>query len=164
MFIRLYKCPYVWFYLTLSTYVANKNSLTTQTLMDIYMVNSIWSFYKKPFIKNKGILLNNLHKSYEYWFVKTNVNLIDKEEFRIKLHSLSANKTDTSYFKNIKIINWSFKKYRLNQLIIIMIRYLLNVWGSYTNQFIITHSFINVKDVFYFMIAYNRYYFRVYNY
>ena len=165
MLIRLNKSFYNWanlifLLLNLPQY------LSFIKILSINILNmSTWRFYKKLFIHNVGILINNLHKSYEYWLIKQTLTFFKTSSLDyIKVHTTGKGLTSYQYTKNIKLINFAFKKKLLNKTVISILYHLLTIWGGYTNQINITYSFIHITNLHYFMIAYNLYYFKVYNY
>ena len=135
-------------------------------ILNLSILNmSTWHFYKKLFINNVGILINNLHKSYEYWLIRQSLNFFSSKNTNyVRVHTNIKGVISHKYAKNVKLINFSFKKKLLNKTIILILYHLLTIWGVYTNQINITYSFIFIVNLHYFMIAYNLYYFKVYNY
>jgi hypothetical protein len=112
-----------------------------------------------------GILINNLHKSYEYWLIRQSLNFFSSKNTNYeRVHTKIKGVISHKYAKNVKLINFSFKKKLLNKTIMLILYHLLTIWGVYTNQINITYSFIFIVNLHYFMIAYNLYYFKVYNY
>lgn len=92
-----------------------------------------------------------------------NYFLKDNRSYTI-FHGLNTKPISANYVKNIKIINFAFKKKVLNKTIISILYNVLSVWTPYLNRFNITYSFLFVTDICYLMFAYNFYYFKVYNY
>ena len=126
---------------------------------------STWYFYKKLFIKNVGILVNNLHQSYNYWLIRQSLNYFSTvEKSYTNLHGLNVKPISTNYVQNIKIINFTFKKKVLNKTVINILYNVLSIWSPYLNKINMTYSFLFITNICYFMFAYNFYYFKVYNY
>jgi len=73
--------------------------------------------------------VNNLHKSYEYWLIKQSLNLFStKNTDYVNIHVSHKGTISYKYAKNIKLINFAFKKKLLNKTVILILYHLLTAW------------------------------------
>lgn len=127
----------------------------------LYHINSVWYFYNNSIFWKKASLTNNLNYSYDYWFLRNQLNLFTLIPFHAKYHI----KCNLNYYiKPVKIFNFHFKNKKLSLLFILLFIHIFKLGCNYTNlkRLVIPH--VIITDLLNLFVFNNYYYFKIRNY
>lgn len=149
------------FFMLLSKPITNHNICFIGELQKYYLNMNIWLYYKDSINNNFGLMSNGIHKSYNFWMIKNNYDLL-----------FSANKTQiykltvpfTNYVKHVRLLHFTVLKHTLKQSFILVLKVLLKLYTPYINISRNTYGFLIVNHAYDFLLFYNFYYFKVHNY
>lgn len=143
------------------TYFKVNSYVVNSAVKPFYLINYLFNFYKKLIIRDKGLITNNITKSYNYTVIFFTQKYLNNKN--IKLTSKS-NKCFSNYILPIKVINFSLKNHKLKKLYIYILLFLLSYNLTYLNCLNIFCSYLYKPYNLNFFIFYNNYYLKIYNY
>ena len=118
LYVKLNFIPYLCIYMVNLTYkvtnfyLTNFNNNWKLMISYHYLFNFVFKFYKNFLISRRGLLTNNLTKSYNYKLIEITSNYIRKKKFK----QLSYNRETRKYLKSISIIYFSLKNTKTKKL------------------------------------------------
>jgi hypothetical protein len=147
--------------LTLVKTATANNLFFLDNLQRYYLESNLWFFYKHNLYNSSGLVLNNTHKSYNYWIVRSKYNLLFLDKIT---QFYKVIKPLHHYTKHVRVIHFAVTKYVLKRSFIFTLRLLLKLHTPYLNKDCLTYNFLIISNLHDFLLFYNFYYFKIHNY
>lgn len=146
---------------TLVKYTTTANLIFLNELQKYYLETNLWFFYKYSLYNNSGLIPNNIHKSYNFWMIKNNYNLLFLSAV---VQPPKIIQDLRHYTKHIRLIHFAIPRYLLRRSFIFILNILLKFNMPYINNIYNTYNFLIISHLYDFFLFYNFYYFKIHNY
>lgn len=130
-------------------------------LFAIIHVSLIWYFFQKSIFWKKGVIINNISLSYEYYLVRV---VLSSVKISSLYHWERPIKPGRLYIRNIKLFNFFFKSKKLSLFYIIIFLSNFKFNTLYYNYSLLLYPYLFLTRGILFFIFNNNFYFKIHNY
>ena len=144
------------------SYLNNIQSL--QQLNRFFFNTGFYKLFKTLLIKWNPLLTTNYIKSLQYWTLKFNNILLDKQTNSVSLLTVENEFFYNQYFNNVVISNISLHNKYYRTVILKFITLLTLNWQLWNRNYNISFKFMLITKNFHLIRFYNTYFFKMYNF
>jgi len=140
------------------------NSKSLYQLTRFFFNTGFYKILKTLLTKWKTLLTTNYTKSLQYWILKLNTSLIEKQTITNNLIIVEDNLVYNQYFNNVVVSNISLHNKYYRSVMLKFITILTTNWQLWNRNYNISFKFMLITKNFHLVRYYNSYFFKMYNF